>query len=107
MAVRALLNVPASARMGEVIEIRATVQHPMETGFRVGSEGQMLARDLVRRVEARFEGELVFAADLQPSIAANPYLAFFMRCTASGTLKVSWQGDKGFVHSESATISVA
>jgi sulfur-oxidizing protein SoxZ len=106
MAVRALLNVPSSVRRGEVFEVRATVQHPMETGFRVGSDGQLLARDLVRRVEARLDDELVFAADLHPSIAANPYLAFFLTCTASSTLVVSWRGDNGFAHSENVTITL-
>jgi sulfur-oxidizing protein SoxZ len=103
---RALLNLPAGARAGEVITIRATVQHPMESGYRVGSEGQPLPRDLVRRVEARFEGELVFAADLHPAIAANPMLAFCLRATTSGTLTVSWTGDRGFAHSESARLLV-
>jgi sulfur-oxidizing protein SoxZ len=106
MATRALLTVPPRARAGEVIEIRALIQHPMETGYRVGTEGQTLARDLVRRVEARFDGELVFAADLHPAIAANPYLAFQMRAEASGVLTVSWQGDRGFAHSESARLEV-
>ena len=107
MAIRALLTVPATARRGDVIEIRAVVQHPMETGYRVASEGQKLARDLVRRVECRFDGELVFAADLHPAIAANPYLAFRMLASGSGTLTVSWQGDQGFAHSESAFLTVS
>ena len=106
MAVRALLVAPASARAGEVIEIRATVQHPMETGYRVGSEGQPLPRDLMRRVECRFDGDLVFAADLHPAIAANPYLAFTMRASTSGTLTVTWQGGKGFARSESTALLV-
>ncbi len=105
MATRALLNVPAKVRIGDVIEIRATVQHPMETGFRVGSDGQVLARNLVRRVECRFDGELVFAADLHPAISANPYLAFPLHLTGPGTLTVSWQGDQGFSHSERVRIN--
>ena len=107
MAVRALLNVPAGIRIGDVIDVRATVQHPMETGFRAGSEGQILARNLVRRVEGRFDGELFFAADLHPAISANPYLAFALRVTASGLLTVTWQGDGSFSHSESVRINAA
>ena len=103
---RALLIVPATARRGEAIEIRATVQHPMETGFRVDAQGQPLKQNLVRRVECRFEGELVFAADLHPAIAANPYLAFYMTAEVSGSLTVRWHGDQGFVHSESARLNV-
>ena len=103
---RALLNAPATAKAGEIIEIRALVQHPMETGYRLTGDGQPMPRDLVRRVEARFDGALVFAADLHPAIAANPYLAFPLRATVSGTLAVSWLGDSGFSHTQRVALSV-
>ena len=51
-------------------------------------------------------GELVFAADLFPAVAANPYLAFSLRAETSGTLRFSWQGDQGFEQSETATLTV-
>ncbi len=103
--VRAIVNVPATARVGEVVEVRALVQHPMETGYRRGSDGQLLLRDLVRRLECRFEGQLVFTAELHAAIAANPYVAFHLRLPGSGTLTVSWQGDQGLQHSESVRIT--
>ena len=90
-----------------MVEIRALIQHPMETGYRVNSEGQALPRDLVRRVLCRFEGELVLTAELHAAIAANPYLSFYLRVPRSGTVSVSWQGDHGFAQTESARISVA
>jgi sulfur-oxidizing protein SoxZ len=102
---RAILTAPASARTGDVVEVRALAQHPMETGYRRSAEGELLARDLLRRVECRFDGELVFAADLHAAISANPYLAFQMRLPRSGTLTVSWAGDRGVAHSESARIT--
>ena len=106
-SVRAILTAPASARAGEVVEVRALIQHAMETGYRLDVDGEKLPRDLVRRVECRFDGELVFAADLNAAISANPYLAFFLRVPRSGTLTVAWQGDRGLAHSESARITVA
>jgi sulfur-oxidizing protein SoxZ len=102
---RAILTAPASARAGEVVEIRALAQHPMETGYRRSSEGELLPRDLLRRVECRFDGELVFAADLYAAISANPYLAFHLKLPRSGTLSVSWAGDNGLARSESVHIS--
>jgi sulfur-oxidizing protein SoxZ len=107
VAVRALLNAPATARAGQVVEVRALIQHPMETGYRRGSDGNLLARDLVRRVEARFEGQLVFAADLHAAVAANPFVAFALRVPAAGTLTVEWAGDRGFAHRESVRIDIA
>ena len=106
MATRALLNLPKTARRGEVIEVRATVAHPMETGYRADADGRVLPRDIVRRVECRYGGEVVFSAELHPAIAANPYLAFHLVATSSGPLTVSWSGDNGFQHSESAQLEV-
>jgi sulfur-oxidizing protein SoxZ len=103
---RALVNAPKSARTGDIIPIRTLVQHPMETGYRKDADGQPLPRDLVRRVECRFNGEMVFAADLQPAIAANPYVAFSMRATKSGTISVTWLGDNGFSHDQSVALVV-
>ena len=104
---RALITVPSSVRRDEVFDVRLLAQHPMETGYRTSSEGQRLARDIITRVECRFEGELVFAIDTFPAVAANPYFAFPLRTTNSGTLTVSWTGDNGYAHSESARINVA
>ena len=44
---RNILTVPRTAKIGEIIELRALIQHPMETGYRRSSEGAMMARDLV------------------------------------------------------------
>ena len=46
---RTLLTVPKAAKRGEVIEIRALIAHPMETGFRANSNGRVEPRDIIRR----------------------------------------------------------
>ena len=104
---RALLTVPKTARRGEVIEVRALIAHPMETGYRPGADGQTLPRDLIRRFTCRYDGEVVFAAELYAAVAANPYLAFTTVATASGTFEFVWEGDNGFAQTERATIAVA
>jgi sulfur-oxidizing protein SoxZ len=103
---RALLTVPKTAKRGEVIEIRALIGHPMETGYRPGADGKVLARDIIRRFVCSYNGEQVFAADLHPAIAANPYIAFHTVATESGTLTFRWDGDNGFTQTETAAITV-
>ena len=104
---RVLIHAPTSARLGEVIQIRTLIAHPMETGFRPGADGKVLPRDIIRRFSCRYNGELVFSADLFPSIAANPYLTFHTLATASGQLSFSWEGDKGFTQTETSSITVS
>jgi sulfur-oxidizing protein SoxZ len=107
MSLRTLITVPASVRRGDVIEVRALAQHPMETGYRRGGDGEWLPRDLLRRLEARFDGELVFSAELHAAMAANPYLAFWLRVPAGGVLTLDWQGDRGVLHRDSRRIEAA
>ena len=103
---RTLINAPTSARRGEVIEIRATIGHPMETGFRPGDDGKTLPRNIIQSFSCRYNGELVFSAELYPAVAANPYIVFTTVATESGTLTFDWQGDNGFQQSESVTLTV-
>jgi sulfur-oxidizing protein SoxZ len=104
---RTLIHAPATARKGEVVEIRTLIAHPMETGYRAGSDGRTLPRDIIRRFSCRYNNELVFSAELYPAIAANPYLAFHLVASASGTIILSWEGDNGFAQTESVNIAVA
>ena len=104
--VRALITLPASAPRGSLVEIRTLIAHPMETGYRRDGDGTLLPRNILRRFECRFQGELVFAAELFPATAANPYLAFHLRASESGSLSFTWQGDGGFAQTETATLTV-
>jgi sulfur-oxidizing protein SoxZ len=104
---RTLITVPQGARRGEVIEIRTLIAHPMETGYRAGDDGKVLPRNLIRRFACRYDGELVFAAELHPAVAANPLIAFHTVATATGTLTFTWEGDNGFAQTETVAIAVA
>lgn len=101
-----LIKVPPRARRGEVIEIHTTIRHVMETGYRPGSDGAILPRDIIRRFRCHYDDQLVFSAELYPAVAANPYIAFHTIATASGTLHFTWEGDNGFRHMESVALAV-
>ena len=104
---RALITIPAGARRGEPIEIRTLIAHPMETGYRPGEDGRLVPRNLIRRLSCHYDDELVFSAEMFPATAANPFVSFFTLAVASGTLRFTWEGDNGFMQTESRQISVA
>jgi sulfur-oxidizing protein SoxZ len=103
---RALIRSPATARAGEVVEIRTLIQHPMETGYRPGADGRILPRDIIRRFTCLYNNRPVFAAVLHPAIAANPYLTFTLRAAESGILAFVWEGDDGFSQTETRALQV-
>ena len=103
---RTLINAPQSARRGEVIEIRATIGHPMETGFRPDENGKILPRNIIKKFSCRYNGDVVFSAEMYSAVSANPYLAFHTLAIESGTLTLTWEGDGGFSQTETLTLTV-
>jgi len=102
----ALINVPARARRGEIIEVKTLISHPMETGYRRSQVGEPIPRDIIRLFVCTYNGVEVFRAELHPAIAANPFIAFPALATESGTLAFHWTGDNGFSATESVAIAV-
>jgi sulfur-oxidizing protein SoxZ len=102
----ALINVPARAKRGEIIEIKTLMSHIMETGYRHTAAGEVVPRDIITSFTCRYNGMEIFRADLFPAIAANPFITFFMVATESGKFDFEWVGDKGFSETASASISV-
>jgi sulfur-oxidizing protein SoxZ len=104
--VNAIVNVPAQAKRGEIIEIRTLVRHVMETGFRRTQLGELIPRDILTSFVCTYNGAEIFRAELHPALAANPLLTFTTVATETGTLAFRWTGDNGFAASETATITV-
>ncbi|MGH8766391.1 MAG: thiosulfate oxidation carrier complex protein SoxZ [Burkholderiales bacterium] len=103
---RAIIQVPAAARRGDIIDLRALIGHAMETGFRHTESGGLLPRDIIRELVCTYNGVEIFRADFHPAVAANPLIAFTTVATESGRIEFRWTGDNGFSATESAPITV-
>ena len=103
---RALINVPAKAKKGDIIPIKALIQHDMETGYRHDFVGKQIPRDIISLFTCKYNGEEIMRADLFPAVAANPFMSFFTVATESGTIEFTWSGDNGFEVTETAKITV-
>ena len=101
-----LINAPKTAKAGELIELKALIMHPMETGFRPGTNGRILPRNIIQRFVATWNGEEIFAMAFSPAIAANPFVSFFVVARQSGTVEFHWTGDEGFDVKEQVAIVV-
>ncbi|TIU78026.1 MAG: thiosulfate oxidation carrier complex protein SoxZ, partial [Mesorhizobium sp.] len=53
-----------------------------------------------------YNGEEVFSADLFPAVSANPFIAFTLVATTSGTVGFTWTDDIGRTQTASAMITV-
>ena len=83
-------------RAGEPFEVKTLITHPMETGRRPDALGNPIPQNLITAFTCHLDGRLVFEANLDTGIAANPYLGFFVSAERDGTLELRWTGDRGF-----------
>jgi len=107
MSLSARVRIPTHAHVGEVIEIRTLVNHPMETGFRVDSFGRRIPRNILTRFRCHYAGREIVSMDLRPGMAANPYLAFRFVADVSGDIELRWEGDQGEALIERGHIEVS
>jgi sulfur-oxidizing protein SoxZ len=101
-----LVNAPKTAKRGAVVEIKALIMHPMETGFRPGPNGRIIPRNIIERFTATWNGAEIFEMEMSPAIAANPFVSFFAVANESGTVVLRWTGDEGFAVEERVAIAV-
>ena len=106
MAEKPRIKLPKEAKKGEVIEIKTLIAHVMETGLRKDQEGKIIPRKIINKFTAEFNGKPVFSANLEPAIAANPYMQFSAKVEESGAFKFTWTDDDGTVTTAEQQIAV-
>ena len=106
MAEKPRIKLPKEARKGEVIEIKTLIAHVMETGLRKDQDGKIIPRKIINKFTAEFNGKPVFSADIEPAVAANPYMQFTARVEESGTFRFTWVDDDGTVTTAEQPIAV-
>ena len=100
------VKLPASAKRGEAFQVQTLVAHPMENGRRRGPEGELVPRRIINRFICTAGDTELFRADLRPSTAANPYLAFWCRLDRSSDLRFTWFGDDGATYTATHRVEV-
>jgi sulfur-oxidizing protein SoxZ len=107
MAEKPRLKLPKEAKKGDVIEIKTLIAHTMESGQRKDKDGKIIPRKIINKFTCAFNGKPVFSVDIEPAVAANPYLQFFAKVEESGTFRFSWTDDDGTVTTAEEKITVA
>lgn len=101
----ARITMPPEARRGEIIEIRVLARHPMERAIDAAGL-RPVPRKIIHTLRVTHEGTEIFRMDLSTGIAANPYVAFTTRATATGELVFQWVEDGGVTYERRQVLTV-
>lgn len=81
---------------GDVVEVKVLMAHPMETGLRKDSSGELVPAHYIEKVTATCNDRTVFSADWGPAVSKNPFLAFRFKGAAKGDkVAITWNDSAG------------
>jgi sulfur-oxidizing protein SoxZ len=98
---------PATAKAGEVVEVKTLISHEMESGQRKDKDGKVIPRKIINKFVAKFNGKELMAVDWHTAISANPYQSFFVRVPETGTFTFEWTDDDGSVYTAEQKVTVS
>jgi sulfur-oxidizing protein SoxY len=90
-------------RRDEPVEVRALIDHPMETGLRPDERGGFLPQHIVEQLTVRLADQPVLEARFHRAVSMNPYLRFHVRAVP-GELALDWRDDAGATASARETL---
>ena len=81
---------------GEITEVQALIQHPMDSGFVKDANGAIIPPHFIQELTFEHDGKSVFVADWGAAVSKDPYVKFSFKGGNKGDdLKISWVDNKG------------
>jgi sulfur-oxidizing protein SoxZ len=81
---------------GDITEVQALIQHPMDSGFVKDAQGAVIPAHFIQELTFEYDGKAVFVADWGPAVSKDPYVKFSFKGGKKGDdLKIGWVDNKG------------
>jgi sulfur-oxidizing protein SoxZ len=90
---------------GDITEVQALIQHPMDSGFVKDAQGALIPPHFIQQLTFEYDGRHVFLADWGPAVSKDPYVKFSFKGGKKGDdLKIAWVDNKGASDATTAKI---
>ena len=91
---------------GDITEVQALIQHPMDTGLVKNPAGEVIPAHYIQQLKFEWNGKDVFVADWGTAVSKDPYVKFSFKGAKKGDeLKISWTDNKGASDTTTAKIA--
>jgi sulfur-oxidizing protein SoxZ len=93
---------------GDVADVRILMRHPMETGARKDSKGDIVPQHFIQNVAVMHNGKTVVEAQWTQAISRDPFLGLRIKGAKVGDkIGVTWVDTKGDKRTDEAAISAS
>ncbi len=99
--------VPAGIKAGDVIYVRAIIEHPMDTGFFRTPDGQPIPAYFIQDVTVRYGEDEIAHYEWTSGVSRDPSVTFALKAVREAPIAVTWKDNKGGVYHQSADVRFA
>jgi sulfur-oxidizing protein SoxZ len=93
---------------GDVADVRILMLHPMETGARKDSKGDLVPRHFIQNVAVTHNGKTVLDGQWSQAISRNPFLGLRVKGAKAGDrISVTWTDNKGDTRTDEVAVAAA
>ena len=93
---------------GDTADVRILMLHPMETGQRKNSKGEIIPIHFIQNVVVTHNGKTVLDAQWSQAVSRNPFLGLRVKGAKAGDkIGVTWTDNKGEKRTDEATVAAA
>ncbi|HYS59850.1 MAG TPA: thiosulfate oxidation carrier complex protein SoxZ [Gemmatimonadales bacterium] len=96
--------VPTGIRRGDVIDVRALVEHPMATGLFRDASGNPIPAYFINDVSVTYGDREAAHFVWSSGISRDPFVEFSLRADREAPLTFTWKDNKGGVFQQSVDI---
>jgi sulfur-oxidizing protein SoxZ len=101
MKIRALVK-------GDVADVRVLIAHPMETGQRRDTKGELVPQHFIQSIVVTHNGRTVYSGQWSQAVSRNPVFAVRVRGAKAGDkISVTWEDNKGDRRTDEAAVSAS
>ena len=91
---------------GDVADVRVLMNHPMETGQRKDSSGNLIPMHFIQEIAVKLNGKTVIDAQISQAVSRNPVFSFRVKGAKAGDkLEISWLDNKGVRNSTETALA--
>ncbi len=100
----ARILVPTSIRRGDVIDVRALVEHPMATGLFRDAQGNPIPAHFINDVSVTYGDREAAHFVWTSGISRDPFVEFSLVTDREAELRITWRDNKGGSFTQSVEI---
>ena len=93
---------------GDVADVRILMRHPMETGQRKDSKGELVPLHFIQNVVVMHNGRTVADVQWSQAVSRDPFLGLRVKGAKVGDkISVTWTDNKGDKRTDEVTVAAA